>query len=189
MKIICIVGKSDAPEFYLKPDSALNLKRLPYFLPEVTGGMQVREVLAVRIDKVGKCIQEKFAHKYYNEVAAGVDFVAGQMVRENIEEGQPWGRAISFDGSLTLGDFVPLGELGCKPEEEAGTLVINGEKTASATMVQNVDRTISDISQYMTLKTGDLLVFEICRSEREAAIGDIVEASIQGGAPLKVAIK
>ena len=131
MKIICIArnysehaaemgaprfapGSREAvsPAFFLKPDSALLLKNQPFFYPDFSHQVEYEVEVVVRIDKVGKSIDERFAHRYYSSVALGIDFTARDLQREAKAKGLPWTLSKGFDGSAALSEFVPLAELG-----------------------------------------------------------------------------
>ena len=116
MKIICIGQNysdhikelnskpSKEPMFFLKPDSAILLKKHPFVIPEFTNEVHYEVELLIRINKLGKYIQPKFAHKYYDEIGLGIDFTARDLQRECKEKGHPWEKAKGFDGSAVLGD-------------------------------------------------------------------------------------
>ncbi|WP_289076691.1 fumarylacetoacetate hydrolase family protein, partial [uncultured Pseudoalteromonas sp.] len=116
MKIICIDQNysdhikelnskpSSEPMFFLKPDSAVLLKKHPFVIPEFTNEVHYEVELLVRINRLGKYIQPKFAHKYYDEIGLGIDFTARDLQRECKEKGHPWEKAKGFDGSAVLGD-------------------------------------------------------------------------------------
>lgn len=171
MKIICIgknyqchlIGEySKVPEnplFFLKPDTALTLRNRPFFLPDFAEPVDYEVELLIRICKVGKCIQEKFAHTYYDSIGLGIDFTAHDLLRQCQEKGMPWEMAKGFDGSAVVSKFVPkekfenLNDLDFK-------LLINDklvQQGNSGEMLFSFDRIVSVVSQYVTLKMGDVI--------------------------------
>ena len=119
MKIICI-GRNyvnhieelqnerpSEPVVFMKPDSAILLKQHPFVIPEFSNDIHHEIELIVRINKVGKYIDTKFAHKYYDEISVGIDFTARDLQNELKAKGLPWEKAKSFDGSAVIGDFLP----------------------------------------------------------------------------------
>ena len=124
MKIICI-GRNyvdhakelnnpvpEKPVFFLKPETAVLRKNQPFFYPAFSKDIHYEVELVVRINKIGLHIQEKFAHKYYDEIGLGIDFTARDLQDEQKEKGLPWEIAKAFDHSAPLGDFIPKSELG-----------------------------------------------------------------------------
>ena len=117
MKIICIgrnyethiteLGneKPKEPVFFLKPDSAILPKKMPFFIPSFTNEVHYEVEVLVKINKVGKHISSKFAHKYYDEIGLGIDFTARDVQRTCKEKGLPWEKAKAFDGSAVMGKF------------------------------------------------------------------------------------
>ncbi|MEQ8624780.1 MAG: fumarylacetoacetate hydrolase family protein [Vicingaceae bacterium] len=171
MKIICVGRnyaahakelKNDVPKepvIFLKPDTALIPKRHPFFYPSFSTDVHYEAELVVRINRVGKHIQEKFAHKYFSELSLGIDFTARDLQTNLKEKGLPWEKAKAFDGSAPVGKFVNksafnnLGKLDF-------SLKINDEirqKGNTANMLFSIDKLIAYISQYFTLKIGDLI--------------------------------
>lgn len=171
MKIICI-GRNyadhakelnnpipKAPVFFLKPDSSLLVKGKPFFYPEFSKDVHHEIELVLRINRVGKHIAQKFAHKYYDEIGVGIDFTARDLQAECKAKGLPWEIAKAFDGSAVLGDFANKRELG-----EANNidfhLDVNGQTVQSANtseLLFSFDHVISYVSQFFTLKTNDLI--------------------------------
>lgn len=171
MKIICI-GRNyvdhakelknpvpKAPVFFMKPDSALVLRNRPFFYPEFSSDVHHELELVIRIQRLGRSIPEKFAHRYYSEVALGVDFTARDLQAEMKKKGLPWEIAKGFDYSAPVSEFVPLSEI-----TDNGVLHfhldLNGETVqqgSSADMIFSVDQIIAYVSTFMTLKTGDLI--------------------------------
>lgn len=175
MKIICIgrnyaqhIAELDdggtAPEepiFFLKPDTALLRNNDPFYIPAFSKEVHYECELVVRIERVGRAVSERFAHRYYSSVGLGIDFTARDLQREAIAAGLPWERAKAFDRSAALSpQFIPLAELGGDVQRLEFTLEVNGEvrqRGDTSQMLFGVDRLIACVSRYMTLRTGDLL--------------------------------
>lgn len=171
MKIIC-VGRNyvdhakelknevpTEPVIFLKPETAILPKRNPFFIPDFTNEVHYEAELVIRINKIGKNIQEKFAHKYYDEVTVGLDFTARDLQQKLKEKGLPWEKAKAFDGSAAVGKFISLDKIQDFENLEF-TLHKNGElaqKGNPQQMIFSVHKLISYVSQYFTLKIGDLI--------------------------------
>ncbi len=170
MKIVCI-GRNYAehvkelnnavpskPVFFMKPDTALLLPHHPFFMPEFSSEIHFETELVIRISKHGRYIAEKFAYKYYNEISVGIDFTARDLQSECKAGGLPWEIAKAFDQSAPVGDFVPF-DLYRNTEISFG-LKINGEwrqQGNSRDMIFSFDQIIAYVSQFVTLRSGDLI--------------------------------
>ena len=188
MKIICI-GRNYAdhakelkndlptePMFFLKPDSAVLPAHNPFFIPEWTTDLHYEVELIVKINKLGKYIEPKFAHTYYAEVGLGIDFTARDLQDECKRKGHPWEKAKAFDGSAVVSkQFIELSELGGDIAnlhfrlEKNGVTVQTGH---TADMIFHVDELIAHVSKYMTLKMGDLMYTGTPAGVGPVAIGD-----------------
>lgn len=180
------------PVFFLKPDSALLQKGMPFFYPDFTHDIHHEVELVVRIDRLGKSIEERFAHKYYSHVALGIDFTARDLQKKAKEAGRPWTLSKGFDGSAVLGDFVSLDALGKGVMQLDFSLMRNGQQTQhgnTAWMIHSVDRQISYLSQYMTLRTGDLLYTGTPAGVGPIAVGDTLEGFLEGRRLLECRVK
>lgn len=171
MKIIC-VGRNyidhidelknerpTEPLLFMKPDTALVLRKFPFVIPDFTNDVHYEVEVVVKINKVGKYIEQKFAHKYYDEVSLGIDFTARDLQASLKEKGLPWEKAKAFDQSAVVGDFFSKTEL-INLEDTSFELLKNGEvvqKGSTSQMIWSIDELISHISKYFTLKTGDLI--------------------------------
>lgn len=189
-----IVDHNQAPDpvFFLKPDSALLQKNMPFFYPEFSNDVNYELEVVVRIERLGKGIEEKFAHKYYNSVALGIDFTARDIQKKAKEAGRPWAISKGFDGSAVLSDFVTLEELGKPIDNLDFSLTHNGEQVQignTSQMIHSVDRMISYVSQFMTLRTGDLIYTGTPSGVGPVKIGDILEGTIEGRKMLECRIK
>ena len=151
--------RSREPVIFTKADSSLLKDGKPFFVPDFMGRIDYETEVVVRICKLGKSIDEKFAHRYYDAVTLGIDFTARDLQKKLREEGQPWEIAKGFDGSAVIGEWIEKGKL---PGVHAlhFRMEMNGElrqEGCTSDMLCSVDRLIAYISQYFTLKTGDLL--------------------------------
>ena len=211
MKIICIArnysqhaaemgapqyehGSQQAlsPAFFLKPDSALLLRNQPFFYPDFSQRVEYEVEVVVRIDRVGKSIDERFAHRYYRSVALGIDFTARDLQAEAKAKGLPWTLSKGFDGSAALSDFVPLADLGGDIQNLDFTLSRGGQllqRGNTRDMLCPVDRMISYISDFMLLRTGDLIYTGTPAGVGPVAIGDTLEGTLQGRPLLTCRIK
>lgn len=172
MKIICI-GRNytehiaelenerpEDPVVFLKPDTAVLLKKQPFFIPSFSDDVHYEVELLVRINRVGKHIQEKFAHKYYQEIGLGIDFTARDLQKNLKEKGLPWEKAKSFDGAAVIGqkwlEKSKFGDL----HNINFSLIKNGDKVQQGNtshMLWKIDELIAYVSSYFTLKIGDVI--------------------------------
>lgn len=192
MKIIC-VGRNYAahvkelknkqeeePVVFLKPETALIAARQPFFYPKFSNDVHYELELVVQIKKVGKNIAEKFAHKYYDEITVGIDFTARDLQQKMKEGGLPWERAKAFDGSAPVGSFIDKNNFE-SVQQIPFSLLINGvlkQKGNSEQMLFSIDRIISFVSSFITLKKGDLLFTGTPEGVGPVAKGDCLEAFI-----------
>lgn len=147
------------PVIFSKPESALTREGKPFFVPDFAERFDYETEIVVRINKLGKNIAERFAHRYYDELTVGIDFTARDLQGKLRSEGLPWDICKGFDGSAAIGTFVNKAGL---PEIQNLNfrLDIDGQtvqKGWTGDMIFSVDRIISYVSQFFTLKTGDLI--------------------------------
>jgi len=145
------------PVIFMKPDSALLKGGKPFFIPGFSSEIHYETEVVVKINRLGKNINEQFAHRYYNEVTVGIDVTARDLQREFRQKGLPWELCKGFDGSAITGDFIPLTET---IQNMDFHLDIDGrtvQKGNTSDMIYTVDRIIEYISRFVTLKTGDLI--------------------------------
>ena len=197
MKIICIGrnyadhirefdnGTPDAePIYFIKPDTSLLRNNDPFFIPSFSSQVDYETELVVKICRVGKCIEERYAHRYYDEVGLGIDFTARDLQREAIQKGLPWELCKGFDHSAALSNqFVPLAELGGDVQNLEFEMLLNGEVRQhgfTKDMLFTVDRIISHVSQYMTLRIGDLIYTGTPVGVGPVKQGDNIKARIGG---------
>lgn len=192
MKIICIgrnyvnhakeLGNSvpTEPVFFLKPDTAISPKGHPFFIPDFTNNVHYEVELVLKINRLGKHIEERFAHKYYNEIGLGIDFTARDIQEEVKAEGLPWEKAKGFDGSAVIGKtFITKEEL--NPNRIFFSLQKNGvtvQEGNSKDMLFNFDKIIAYISRFYTLKIGDLIYTGTPAGVGKVINGDLLEGFI-----------
>jgi acylpyruvate hydrolase len=203
MKIIC-VGRNYAahakelnnlvpkePVIFLKPDTALLPKNMPFFYPSFSNDVHYEAELVVKINRVGKNISQKFAHKYYSEFSVGIDFTARDLQANYKEKGLPWERAKAFDGSAPVGLFINKKEL-VDQSNLNFSLRINGlERQVGNTsnMLFSIDFIIQYVSQFFTLKIGDLIFTGTPEGVGSIKIGDTLEAFLESKKVLDLKIK
>ena len=171
MKIIC-VGRNYVehakelnnkapkdPVLFLKPDTAILLKKQPFFIPEFSNNVHHEVEILVKINRIGKHIDQKFAHKYYDEIGLGIDFTARDLQSQLKEKGLPWEKAKAFDGSAVIGNFVSKTKFS-NINNINFSLKRNDEVVQSGNtllMQWKIDTLIEYISKYFTLKIGDII--------------------------------
>lgn len=193
MKIICI-GRNyanhakemnspipDVPMFFMKPDTALLPKKNPFFYPSFTNDLHYECEIVVRINKLGKNIAEKFAHEYYDEIGLGIDFTARDLQQKCKENGHPWEIAKAFEHSAPMSDqFLNKNDLSMENLNfflyKNGELVQHGN---TKDMIFNIDKLIAYISQFMTLKIGDLVFTGTPEGVGPVQIGDVLKGNIE----------
>lgn len=171
MKIICIgrnygehareMGSSvpNEPVFFLKPESALVVNNQPFFYPDFSRNIHYETELVLKVSRIGKNIEEKFAEKYYEEIGIGIDFTARDLQDECKKKGLPWEKAKAFDSSAPIGKFLPKNNFTDLKNINFHCL-LNGKNVQhgnSRDMIFHFDTIISYISKFLTLKTGDLI--------------------------------
>lgn len=204
MKIICI-GRNyiehakelknpvpEEPVFFLKPDTALLIRNRPFFHPFFSEDIHYEAEIVLRICKVGKNLQEKYAHTYYQEIGIGIDFTARDLQEKCKEKGLPWEIAKGFDFSAPLSDeFIPKEEFSDLSDinfhlDLNGKTVQNGN---TRDMIFTFDHLITHVSQFITLRIGDLLFTGTPAGVGKVKVGDRLEAYIEGQKLLAFDIK
>ncbi len=168
------------PVFYTKPDSTLLRNGKPFFVPNELGRVEGQAELVVRINRLGKGIPERFAHRYYDAFTVGVNFVAVDVLQRLRSSGLPWDAAVVFDQSAAIGEWVPKDQL--PPVQDLHfSLDINGQRVqegCTAQMVHSVDALVAHISRYMTLRTGDILFTGTPSPATTVAIDDHIDGTV-----------
>jgi 2-keto-4-pentenoate hydratase/2-oxohepta-3-ene-1,7-dioic acid hydratase in catechol pathway len=203
MKIICI-GRNyvnhitelqnerpDEPVVFLKPDSAILLKQHPFVIPEFSNEVHHEVEVLVKINKVGKYIEPRFAHNYYDEIGLGIDFTARDLQSKLKEKGLPWEKAKAFDGSAVIGDFYPKNEFSSM-ESINFELINNGvvvQKGNTNHMMWKIDELIAHVSQFFTLKKGDIIFTGTPEGVSAVKPNDILEGYIENRKSFRIQVK
>lgn len=171
MKLICIGRnytdhikeleneKPTDPVVFLKPDTSILLKKQPFFIPDFSNDVHHEVEILVKINKVGKHIDKKFAHKYYDDIGLGIDFTARDLQAQLKAKGLPWEKAKAFDGAAVIGEW-----LNKKNFEDVNNLNFSLQKNDefvqngnTSLMLWKIDEIIEYVSKYFTLKIGDII--------------------------------
>lgn len=203
MKIICI-GRNyiehahelnnpvpENPVFFMKPDTALLQPHNPFFYPDFSTDIHYEVELVLRINRNGKHINERFAHKYYDEIGIGIDFTARDLQAECKKKGLPWEIAKAFDQSAPLGGFIAKTDFTDLNDISFG-LKINDEwrqQGNSRDMIFGFDQIIAYVSQFLTLRNGDLIFTGTPSGVGPANINDAFECFIGEQSLLKFNVK
>ncbi len=203
MKIICI-GRNytkhieelqnerpDEPVVFLKPDSAILLKQHPFVIPEFCDDIHHEVEIIVRINKVGKYIDAKFAPNYYDEIGLGIDFTARDLQAKLKEKGLPWEKAKAFDGSAVIGNFLSKKDFS-STENINFELKSNGitvQKGNTSHMLWKIDELIAYVSQFFTLKIGDIIFTGTPEGVARVKPNDILEGFIEDKKNFRIQVK
>lgn len=191
MKILCVgrnysehakeLGNAvpENPVIFSKPDTALLKNNEAFYLPSFSSDVHHEVELVIKINKVGKKIQEKFARNYFSEIGLGIDFTARDMQSELKAKGLPWELAKAFDGSAPIGNFINIENIDLKNIDFS--LQKNGQvvqKGNTAQMIFSFEQIVSFVSQYFTLKVGDLIYTGTPAGVSQVNVGDKLEGYI-----------
>ena len=203
MKIICI-GRNytnhiaelknerpTEPVIFMKPDSAVLLNQHPFVIPEFSQEVHHEIEIIVKINKVGKYIDAKFAHKYYDEISVGIDFTARDLQDKLKAKGLPWEKAKAFDGSAVIGEFLPKKQFKSL-ENITFELTNNNEsvqKSNSSFMLWKIDELIAYVSQYFTLKIGDIIFTGTPEGVAAVKPNDVLEGFLEGHKLFRIQVK
>jgi 2-keto-4-pentenoate hydratase/2-oxohepta-3-ene-1,7-dioic acid hydratase in catechol pathway len=203
MKLICIGRNYTAhieelenerpkdPVVFIKADSAVLPKEQDFYLPPFSNNVHHEVELLVKITKVGKHIAKEFAHKYYDQVSLGIDFTARDVQDELKSKGLPWEKAKSFDGSAVIGKWVSKSNYN-DLNQLSFSLKKNNEVVQSASselMLWKIDELISYVSQFFTLKKGDIIFSGTPSGVGKVEAGDVLEGFIENESFFKVSVK
>ena len=171
MKIICVGrnyddhieefnnNRPDSPVLFLKPETSIIRKNQPFFIPNYSKNIQYEVEILVQINRLGKYISSEFSHKYYDEIGLGIDFTARDIQNELKSNGLPWEKSKAFDGSALIGkwinknNFENLNNIDFSLEKNEKVV----QKGNTHNMLWKIDDLISEISNYFTLKIGDII--------------------------------
>ncbi|CAM3385420.1 fumarylacetoacetate hydrolase family protein [Elizabethkingia occulta] len=191
MKIIC-VGRNytehakelkneipTEPVLFIKPDTSV-LKGSDFYIPEFSNDIHYELELVIKISKGGKYIQEESAAKHYEQIGLGIDFTARDLQSKLKEKGLPWEKAKGFDGSAVVSDFFPVGNF--NTEEIHFELKKNNQTVQegnSKDMIFDINKLIANISQYFTLRVGDLIFTGTPAGVGKVEENDILDAYLE----------
>lgn len=204
MKIFC-VGRNyaehidelknerpDEPVIFAKPETAKLSDDSDFYIPEFSNEIHYEVELLIKISKVGKYIQPKFAHKYYKQIGLGVDFTARDLQRKLKEKGLPWEKAKAFDGSAVIGrKWIPKEEFE-NIENLNFSLLKNNEEVQKGNtqfMLWKIDELIAEISKYFTLKMGDIIFTGTPAGVGKVSADDLLEGFVEEEKMFEVTIK
>jgi 2-keto-4-pentenoate hydratase/2-oxohepta-3-ene-1,7-dioic acid hydratase in catechol pathway len=202
MKILCVgrnysehakeLGNAvpENPVIFSKPDTALLKNNDAFYLPSFSNDVHHEVELVIKINKVGKKIQEKFARNYFSEIGLGIDFTARDVQSELKSKGLPWELAKAFDGSAPIGNFINMENMDLKNIDFS--LQKNGQvvqKGNTAQMIFSFEQIVSFVSQYFTLKVGDLIYTGTPAGVSQVNIGDKLEGFIGNNLMLTCDVK
>ncbi|OXA65601.1 2-hydroxyhepta-2,4-diene-1,7-dioate isomerase [Flavobacterium aquidurense] len=203
MKIICI-GRNytnhiaelknerpTEPVVFMKPDSAVLLKQHPFVIPEFSEEIHHEIEIIVKINKVGKYIEPKFAHKYYDEISVGIDFTARDLQDKLKAKGLPWEKAKAFDGSAVIGEFLPKSDF-VSMENLTFELTNNSQtvqKGNTGFMLWKIDELVSYVSQFFTLKIGDIIFTGTPEGVAAVKPNDVLEGFLEDKKLFRIQVK
>lgn len=203
MKIFCIgrnyadhasemnASVPEKPLFFMKPDTSLIRPGTPFFYPNFSNEIHFECEVVVRINKVGKNIAQKFSHTYYDEIGLGIDFTARDLQEICKKNGHPWEIAKGFEGSAAIcRNWLNKNELDVNnlnfSFEQNGTVMQKGN---TSNMLFSIDEIIAYLSQFMTLKKGDLIYTGTPSGVGKVAIGDLLTGKIEGKEMFTIKVK
>jgi 2-keto-4-pentenoate hydratase/2-oxohepta-3-ene-1,7-dioic acid hydratase in catechol pathway len=203
MKLICI-GRNYAahidelqnekpkePVIFLKPDSAILPKNNPFYIPPFTENVHYEVEVLIKITRIGKHIEPRFAHKYYEEIGLGIDFTARDLQDNLKTKGLPWEKAKAFDGSAVIGSFVPKNQF--KDLQNISFQLYKNNEIAqegnTGLMLWKIDEIISYVSQFFTLKIGDIIFTGTPAGVGKVAIDDVLQGKLEGQSLFEIRVK
>jgi len=202
MKIICIGRnytkhieelaneKPENPVIFMKPDSAVLLKNNPFIIPPFSQDIHYEVEILVKINRTGKFIDQKFAHKYYEEIGLGIDFTARDLQNRLKEKGLPWEKAKAFDGSAVIGKFFNKEDLNLNSIKfqlyKNEKLVQDGD---SSHMLWKIDEIIAYVSQFFTLKIGDVIFTGTPAGVGRVEANDVLQGNLEGKEMFNIKVK
>jgi 2-keto-4-pentenoate hydratase/2-oxohepta-3-ene-1,7-dioic acid hydratase in catechol pathway len=176
---------------FLKPDTAILPKNMPFFIPDFSDDIHHEVEILVRINRVGKHIEARFAHKYYDEIGLGIDFTARELQNKLKEKGLPWEKAKAFDGSAVVGNFVSKNKFESlnSINFELKNNGITVQKGCTSNMLWQVDELIAYVSHYFTLKIGDIIFTGTPEGVAKVNANDVLEGYIEGESMFRINVK
>jgi len=202
MKLICIGRnyinhitelkneKPSDPVVFIKPDTAI-LKKQPFFIPDYSKNIQHEVEVIVKINRVGKYIETKFAHKYYDHIGLGIDFTARDLQQKLKASGLPWEKAKAFDGSAVVGKWAPKSTFesleNLSFSLKKNDVVVQSGNTQQ--MLWGIDAVIAYVSQFFTLKIGDIIFTGTPAGVGQVQAGDILKGYIENEEFFNIKVK
>ena len=203
MKLICIGRnyinhiaelkneKPSDPVVFIKPDTAILLKKQPFFIPDYSKIIQHEVEVIVKINRVGKYIESKFAHKYYDHIGLGIDFTARDLQQKLKASGLPWEKAKAFDGSAVVGKWAPKSTFesleNLSFSLKKNDVVVQSGNTQQ--MIWGIDTVIAYVSQFFTLKIGDIIFTGTPAGVGQVQAGDILKGYIENEEFFNIKVK
>ena len=203
MKLICIGRnyinhiaelkneKPSDPVVFIKPDTAILLKKQPFFIPDYSKNIQHEVEVIVKINRVGKYIETKFAHKYYDHIGLGIDFTARDLQQKLKASGLPWEKAKAFDGSAVIGKWAPKSTFesleNLSFSLKKNDVVVQSGNTQQ--MLWGIDTVIAYVSQFFTLKIGDIIFTGTPAGVGQVQAGDILKGYIENEEFFNIKVK
>lgn len=203
MKLICIGRnytehiaelnneKSEHPVVFMKPDTSILLKKMPFVIPSFSNEIHHEVEVLVKINKIGKHIDSKFAHKYYDEIGLGIDFTARDLQNALKEKSLPWEKAKAFDGAAVVGDWLNKAMFQ-NIDHLSFSLIKNGDivqQGKTSQMLWKIDELIAYVSQYFTLKIGDIIFTGTPSGVGPVSSGDRLEGELEGHKMFAIKVK
>jgi len=203
MKIICVgqnylnhikelnSKRNKSPILFLKPDSSIIQKNQPFFIPEFSKEIHYEAEIILKFDKLGKHIDKKFSNKYYNQISLGIDFTARDLQEKLKKSGQPWEKAKSFDNSAVVGDWIDVNNFQ-DINNINFSLKLNNEivqSSNSSNMIWKIDDLVTEVSNYFTLKIGDILFTGTPEGVGKVSIGDVLDGFLEEKKVFSIKIK
>ncbi len=203
MKLICIGRnytdhieeleneKPVDPVVFLKPDTSILLKKQPFFIPDFSNNIHHEVEVLVKIKKLGKYIDRKFAHKYYDEIGLGIDFTARDLQSQLKEKGLPWEKAKAFDGAAVVGkwvskeEFLDVNDINFRLEKNEEIVQQGNTKL----MLWKIDELIEYVSQFFTLKIGDIIFTGTPAGVGQVKTNDVLTGFIEGQKMFSIKVK
>ena len=174
-----VLVKPESPVLFMKPDSAILKGGKPFFIPDFAERFDYEAELVVRISKLGKNIAPRFAHRYYDAIAPGMDFVAMDILAQAQHDQRSWTKALAFDYSLALGQWI------AKEEWEKA----QKDEQFSAEPIIRPEEAIAEVSKWMTIRQGDLIYIQQAQPPRAVQMDEVITATINGEQKLYCKIK
>lgn len=203
MKLICIGRnytehikeleneKPTDPVVFIKPDTAILLKKQPFFIPDFSNDVHHEVEILIKINKVGKHINKKFAYKYYDEIGLGIDFTARDLQAQLKEKGLPWEKAKSFDGAAVIGNWLPV-----KDFKDVNAIEFSLKKNDkivqkgnTSHMLWKIDEIIEYVSKYFTLKIGDIIFTGTPAGVSKVVANDTLKGFIENKNMFSITVK